>query len=53
MRWPGKIEAGRVSDEIVHEKDLFPRLVKIPGGNVPEDRVIDGIDMAECLLGQK
>jgi arylsulfatase len=23
-RWPGKIQAGRVSDEIVHEMDLYP-----------------------------
>ena len=53
MRWPGKIEAGRVSDEIVHEMDLFPTVAQIAGGKVPEDRVIDGIDMSEFLLGQK
>jgi arylsulfatase len=53
MRWPGKIEAGRVSDEIVHEMDLFPTLARIAGGAVPLDRVIDGIDMSEFLLGQK
>jgi len=53
MRWPGKIEAGRVSDEIVHEMDLFPTVAQIAGGKVPDDRVIDGIDMSEFLLGQK
>lgn len=52
IRWPGKIQAGRVSDEIVHEMDLFPTLAKIAGGKVPEDRVIDGINMSEFLLGQ-
>jgi arylsulfatase len=52
IRWPGKIKAGRASDEIVHEMDLFPTLARIAGGKVPSDRVIDGIDMSEFLLGQ-
>jgi arylsulfatase A-like enzyme len=52
IRWPGKIEAGRANDDIVHEMDLFPTLAKIAGGAVPTDRVIDGIDMSEFLLGQ-
>jgi arylsulfatase len=51
MRWPGKIKPGRVSDEIVHEMDLFPTLARIAGGDVPQDRVIDGIDMHDFLLG--
>ena len=53
MRWPGKIDAGRVSDEIVHAMDLFPTLAVIAGGEVPDDRVIDGISMSEFLLGQQ
>jgi arylsulfatase len=51
VRWPGKIEAGRVSDEIVHAMDLFPTLAAIAGGEVPADRVVDGIDMSEFFLG--
>jgi arylsulfatase len=51
VRWPAKIEAGRESDEIVHAMDIFPTLAKIAGGKVPDDRVIDGIDMSEFLLG--
>jgi arylsulfatase A-like enzyme len=53
IRWPGKIEANRVSDQIVHEMDLFPTLARIAGGKVPEDRVIDGVEMSEFLFGQK
>jgi arylsulfatase len=53
IRWPAGIEAGRVSDEIVHEMDLFPTLAKIAGGKVPKDRVIDGIEMSDFLLGKK
>jgi arylsulfatase len=52
IRWPGKIKAGRESDEIVHEMDLFPTLAKIAGGRVPEDRVIDGIDVSDFLMGK-
>ena len=52
VRWPGRIQAGRESDEIVHAMDLFPTLAKIAGGDVPDDRVIDGIDMADFLLGE-
>jgi arylsulfatase len=52
IRWPGKIKAGRVSDEIVHEMDLFPTFAKIAGGKVPEDRIIDGIDISNFLLGK-
>jgi arylsulfatase len=53
MRWPGKIEAGRVSDEIVHAMDLFPTLAKIAGGEVPTDRVIDGLDISHFVIGKK
>jgi arylsulfatase len=52
-RWPGKIPAGSVSDEIVHEMDLFPTFAKIAGGAVPDDRVIDGVDQSEFLLGEQ
>jgi len=52
IRWPGKIDAGRVSDEIVHAMDLFPTLARITTGKVPEDRAIDGIDMSELMLGK-
>jgi arylsulfatase len=53
MRWPNKIAPGRVSDEIVHEMDLFPTLAKVADGSVPDDRVIDGIDISGFLLGEK
>ena len=52
VRWPDKIEAGRVSDEIVHAMDLFPTLAGIAGGKLPSDRVIDGIDMSGFFLGK-
>jgi arylsulfatase len=53
IRWPGHVPSGAVSDEIVHEIDLFPTFARISGGKVPSDRVIDGIDQTEFLLGRK
>ncbi len=53
IRWPGKIAAGRSSDEIVHAMDLFPTLATFAGGKVPNDRVIDGIDMSNFIVGKQ
>ena len=52
MRWPGKVPAGRVSNEIVHQFDLFTTIAKITGGKVPTDRIIDGVDQSQFLMGQ-
>jgi arylsulfatase A-like enzyme len=51
VRWPGKVPAGKVSNELVHEVDLFTTLVLAGGGTVPADRQIDGMDMRGFLLG--
>ena len=53
IRWPGKVPAGRVSNELVHEVDLFTTLVLAGGGTVPTDRQIDGMDMRGFLLGDE
>jgi arylsulfatase len=51
MRWPGQIEPGRVSDEIVHIVDMLPTLARVGDGEVPQDRTIDGVDQLDFLLG--
>ncbi len=53
VKWPNKIKAGSVSDEIVHAMDLFPTIAKLAGGKVPEDRIIDGIEMSDFFLGKQ
>ena len=53
IRWPGKIPAGTVSNEIVHITDLLPTIASITGFKVPNDRLIDGIDQSDFLLGKK
>ncbi len=52
IRWPNRIPAGRVSDEIVHGTDIFPTLVKLTGASLPTDRPIDGMDQSDFLLGK-
>ncbi len=53
VRWPGRIEAGRVSNEIVHMVDLFPTLAGAVGGVVPIDRTIDGINQLNFFIGEQ
>jgi arylsulfatase len=53
VRWPGKVPAGAVNNEIVHEIDLLPTLAKIVGGKMPTDRIIDGVDQTDFFLGKK
>lgn len=48
-RWPSVIPAGQVSDEPSMNIDLFPTLVKLAGGDLPDDRVIDGQDIMPVL----
>jgi arylsulfatase A-like enzyme len=52
VRWPGKVPAGKVSNELVHEVDMFPTLLLAAGAKVPGDRMIDGMDMRDFLLGE-
>ncbi len=53
MRWPGKVPAGRVSNEIVHIVDMFTTLAHLGGAEVPQDRPIDGVDQLPFFLGQQ
>jgi arylsulfatase A-like enzyme len=52
IRWPDRIRAGRVSNEIVHEVDTFTTFAAIAGAPTPTDRAIDGIDQSDFLLGK-
>ena len=52
IRWPGKVPAGAVNNEIVHEMDLFTTFAHIAGGKVPQDRIIDGVDQTDFFMGK-
>ena len=53
IRWPNKIPAGKVTNEMVHVVDLFPTLAQIANLETPKDRVIDGLDQSQFLLGKQ
>ena len=53
VRWPGRIPAGRVSNDIMHVTDWFTTLLHTAGAAVPSDRVIDGINQLPWLAGQE
>jgi arylsulfatase len=55
IRWPGRIPAGRVSNEIVHQVDFFPTLAAAVGAPdiVPKDRAIDGVNQLPFLEGKQ
>ena len=53
IRWPGKVPAGRVSNEIVHIVDMYPTLARVGGASVPKDRPIDGVDQLDFFLGKQ
>lgn len=54
VRWPGRIPAGRVSNEIVHQIDLFPTIAAAVGADiVPKDRAIDGVNQLPFFEGKQ
>jgi len=52
IRWPGNIEPGSVSNEIVHITDLLPTFADAAGYAVPSDRMIDGVDQMPLFTGK-
>lgn len=51
VRWPGRIPAGTVSDELCTMMDFVPTFVKLAGAPGPK-RAIDGHDIRGLLLGE-
>src|SRR5207302_3591293 len=50
-RWPGKIKAGQVSDQVWAFWDLLPTAAELAGVGPPQG--LDGISMVNALLGNK
>jgi len=53
IRWPGRVPAGSVSNEIVHIVDLFTTIAHIGGAQIPNDRPIDGVDQSDFFFGKQ
>jgi len=53
IRWPTRIAEGSISNEIVHEIDLFATFSNVSGGSMPDDRIIDSVDQTAFFTGQQ
>lgn len=53
MRWPGKIAAGSVCQQMTAITDMLPTFCKLANAEVPTDRVIDGRSILPYMLGQE
>ncbi len=49
-RWPGHVPAATACDRVCGTIDLLPTFVKLAGGTVPDEPVIDGRDISGLLL---
>ena len=51
MRWPGKIPAGSVCDDMLMTIDLLPTIAGLVGAKLPEHQ-IDGLDVWPLIAGE-
>jgi len=52
VRWPGRVPAGRVTDQMCTTLDLFATFSSLAGAPLPDDRTLDSLDMSEFWLGR-
>lgn len=50
--WPGNIPANSQSDAVTGMFDMLPTLVTLAGGDIPQDRKLDGANIWPILSGQ-
>ena len=50
MWWPGKIRPGVVND-LGATMDIYTTILTLAGAKVPDDRVVDGLDLSPALFG--
>ncbi|MBD0831979.1 sulfatase family protein [Aestuariibaculum sediminum] len=51
MKWPNKIKAGSVSNELVSQIDLMATLANITGATLPANAAPDSYDLSKLLKG--
>ena len=52
MSWPGRIPAGTECKELAAGFDLLPTFARLAGAALPQDRVIDGRDIAPLVFAE-
>lgn len=51
--WPDTIAPGQVSQALATTMDLFSTSLVLAGADLPQDRIIDGVNLMPILTGQK
>jgi len=49
VAWPGQIEAGQTCEQVATSMDFLPTFAGLAGADVPDDRILDGKDIAPLL----
>lgn len=52
VRWPGNIEAGRVSNAIMHHMDWLPTFLAMAGNDTIKEDLLEGVSVAEVGGGR-
>lgn len=53
IAWGGGVRAGVVTPELGCTMDIYTTCVRLGGGKVPSDRVVDGLDLSPLLFDGK
>jgi len=49
--WPGKIKPGQVTQDMGSTLDFLPTLCSLAGAKLPDENMLDGVDISPALLG--
>ncbi len=52
VRWPGRVPAGRTCSDLWGSIDVLPTIARLAGVEPPADRVLDGRDASDLVLGR-
>jgi arylsulfatase A-like enzyme len=53
MKWPGKVEGGRVIDNFISSLEIFPTILAATGIEKPDSLILDGFNILPLLRGEK
>jgi len=50
--WPGRVASGTINRQLGSTLDVMPTILALAGAKMPDDRVIDGYDLAPVLFDE-
>jgi len=53
FKWPGNVEPGSISDEVISQVDIMATLASITGITMPENAAPDSYDLSQVLKGEE